>query len=862
MPSPPAKQTKFPRFWKSTSPPRNRPITSGTEDRDSSRLHIRRGTAGSSTSPVSVPAQLEEEPIQILGWRRDFDHEYKPAPDPDINDIFEAEKPFELDEELRDSSLNDLLARFHSMSTSAKDRIFRPDFGSGGRPIQLRTNFFRLRVSDKSLYEYNVSITFAKESTDKRLISQRMKQKIFELAEATEAWKGLVDQIAHDYSSTLVSSKELPGESLTITVPFHETSDCRNKEKRAGFRVVMTPSRVLSVGTLLRYLGGDINIQDDEVFPILKALDIILTAPSRRYKQATCVASRRFFFPNDQPKKPEEIGDGLQGRRGFYVGSGIAHRQVVVNIDVSTMAFYSPMQMRDLGFREWEEVRYKLFVKGLRVAVRNTNNSERRGTIHYLYDDKSSDVTLVHPDYFENPRVLSVDKRVTAEYCSVLPNQPFRGILTPQQIKKLIEYATESPAQVARLITADAMHLLSYNASPTLHSFGISVTNDMMSVPGRVIPPPRIRYGRAILDVGPDTRWDPRTVPSTFQSAVKLDKWAVIIISDGDDNPVDQLGENAPLGRKIRTHIDRLLITAFRRMGIDVLKAPLIGVARLPEDHRSDPFRKGVINVIGNVISSMVPAPSFLFFLLANEDRGVYAAIKHKFEVDVGAAHTCMQTKKLLNSDDVKYVLGVAMKVNMKIGGRNQTIICPTLDFLQSKPTLLVGLNVWYPSSHLNTPWIPPVGACASNIDDHFSQFAVSLALQALAQKVMTDLPNMLSTRIMEYKERNGVWPERLIIFRHDIPEEERDKIISAEMKLIYSAFDKITVELPRGKYLPKFALIASSQQHHARFFPANVASAYGHGNPPPGTVVDQGVLSGDKFDFFLQYLSLMIFRP
>lgn len=94
----------------------------------------------------------------------------------------------------------------------------RPDFGTVGEPIKLRTNFFPVRIPKGSLNEYVVAITPVAGTA-----TRRVKSRIFKLAEETTAWQlaGMSGAVAHDSSTKLISARLL-AQPLAIKVPYYD----------------------------------------------------------------------------------------------------------------------------------------------------------------------------------------------------------------------------------------------------------------------------------------------------------------------------------------------------------------------------------------------------------------------------------------------------------------------------------------------------------------------------------------------------------------------------------------------------------------------------------------------------------------
>ena len=93
----------------------------------------------------------------------------------------------------------------------------RPGFGTVGRPMNLRANFFALRLpANLTIHDYEVAIS----GPDKELRRAR-KARIFDLLESSPEFAPFRDHIAHDNSARLVSSRELP-QPLQVVIRFYE----------------------------------------------------------------------------------------------------------------------------------------------------------------------------------------------------------------------------------------------------------------------------------------------------------------------------------------------------------------------------------------------------------------------------------------------------------------------------------------------------------------------------------------------------------------------------------------------------------------------------------------------------------------
>lgn len=75
--------------------------------------------------------------------------------------------------------------------------------------------------------------------------------------------------------------------------------------------------------------------------PVITALNIVLAShPGRAGPGGGVLVGRnRFFFPTAM--QPQSLGGGLEAWRGFYSSVRPAFKQLMVNVNVCTTAFYT-----------------------------------------------------------------------------------------------------------------------------------------------------------------------------------------------------------------------------------------------------------------------------------------------------------------------------------------------------------------------------------------------------------------------------------------------------------------------------------------------------------------------------------------
>lgn len=157
--------------------------------------------------------------------------------------IYAENTPARLPDRLADDSQQKLIASFKSLKVQP-DRPLRPGYGTLGKPITLRANFFPIRVPKGPIYDYTVEIT---PTTN----VNRLKSRIFELLELSPSCQPHLPYIAHDRSQRLVSGRRLP-QPLDIQVPFFDDTESGPSANAKVYSVSIKLSREIDTQQLSR----------------------------------------------------------------------------------------------------------------------------------------------------------------------------------------------------------------------------------------------------------------------------------------------------------------------------------------------------------------------------------------------------------------------------------------------------------------------------------------------------------------------------------------------------------------------------------------------------------------------------------
>src|ERR1700722_13690061 len=130
--------------------------------------------------------------------------------------IFDPGTPLSVDNRLSNPQLDQLINSFKKLDVR-NELPLRPGYGTMGRPITLRANFFPVRLPKGSIYDYSIKFTPSMDI-------KRVKSRILLLLETSPSFSSHMNSIAHDRSERLVSAKKLP-QPLDIQVPFYEEGE-------------------------------------------------------------------------------------------------------------------------------------------------------------------------------------------------------------------------------------------------------------------------------------------------------------------------------------------------------------------------------------------------------------------------------------------------------------------------------------------------------------------------------------------------------------------------------------------------------------------------------------------------------------
>lgn len=298
----------------------------------------------------------------------------------------------------------------------------------------------------------------------------------------------------------------------------------------------------------------------------------------------------------------------------------------------------------------------------------------------------------------------------------------------------MLAVACRSPKPNAELITNEGMEVLGHKSnSPNavFRNFGLKVSEHMEAIYSRVLPPPAVKYKSGPVVIPRHSAgWNLKGV--RFPLGGVLRNWSVIAVKDG--------------GRADFASPDTIqpILDAFVNMckvsGMQVVDAQpkMIRPCKLPPKGPDDFMRDSAARVISELLASMVATqkPSFLLVFLSSDDKNVYNHIKTQVDCRFGIPTVCCQSEKIQNQKgQMQYLGNIALKANLKTGGRNHELGSDALPVLGTD-SIVLGADVTHPTAKESVRFTPSIAAVVGSWENTYSLYPGSLRLQKSRQEV------------------------------------------------------------------------------------------------------------------------------
>jgi eukaryotic translation initiation factor 2C len=813
----------------------------------------------------------------------------------------------------------------------------RKSYGTKGKPVTLRTNYFHVQLAhevDKKIIEkplHRYTVDYADNDMPKikkrRAIEQILQMPAFQkLTHAT------------DYATTIVTMEKLDDAvlkkiDLEVVLPVKGSdkpldapaNDAPEHVKKARARNTVK-FKITFVGSLnLSELTKHINSTSAGAFfaghqSLVQMLNIIVCkAPNEADAVAKLPGNK--FYPHagllgegGHPKvEALDLAGGLVALRGYYSSVRCATGRILLNLNVTSGAFYHSVPLLDLatrfGARDHEQ--WEMFIRKLKVLYKRPGKDPIQGekTIIGLAKPMSgktkvvvkrfgnaNDVTFALIDRTKGPMVRNVTVfnyfkelgytlkqpnlpvlnvgspsdpiYIPAELCTVLPGQPYRKFLSGDQTTKMLQFAARVPNQNAMSIAGDAnkpgtgLSLLQLQGTPdeqsrSIERFGLKANTSMLTVQGRILTAPDVLYGRK--KVTPfNGSWN--CAGQTFAKGGNFAGWIACVLNvAGRPSMYPDPDQNKRLIQKLGVELKNYGVAMGTYHGVQERVLQNLTMANRAQNNTvlDDFFQEAV----------KYKCP-LVFVVLPNDDKWLYARIKYYGDVRHGIHTICSIGSKLSKEKGQGMYMGnLALKFNLKGGGVNQEVPNTLIKPLDNN-TMMMGIDVTHPSPG-SAKGAPSIASVVASRDSRLAQWPGDLRKQTGKQEMIDQkkaefgdcvdgsiLTEMVMERLRCWRKFNNQFPDKILLYRDGVSEGQYALVLAQEMPHFAKAFEQL---YPKGKW-PKMAVVVVGKRHHTRFYATkqedadyNAQKGRGSWNTKPGTVVDRGITGNSYHEMFLQ---------
>ncbi|KAI9578856.1 hypothetical protein GQX74_009674 [Glossina fuscipes] len=393
----------------------------------------------------------------------------------------------------------------------------RPNLGREGRPIVLRANHFQVSMPRGYVHHYDINI-----QPDK--CPRKVNREIIEtMVHAYSKIFGVLKPV-FDGRNNLYTRDPLPiGNDrleLEVTLP--------GEGKDRIFRVTIKWMAQVSLFNLEEALEGRTR---QIPYDAILALDVVMRhLPSMTYTPV----GRSFFSSPDGYYHP--LGGGREVWFGFHQSVRPSQWKMMLNIDVSATAFYKSqpvidfmcevLDIRDINeqrkpLTDSQRVKFTKEIKGLKIEITHCGQMRRKYRVcnvtrrpaqmqsFPLQLENGQTVECTVAKYFlDKYRIklrfphlpcLQVGQEhkhtyLPLEVCHIVAGQRCIKKLTDMQTSTMIKATARSAPDREREIN-NLVKRADFNNDSYVQEFGLTISNSMMEVRGRVLPPPKLQYG-------------------------------------------------------------------------------------------------------------------------------------------------------------------------------------------------------------------------------------------------------------------------------------------------------------------------------------------------------------------------------
>jgi len=224
--------------------------------------------------------------------------------------------------------------------------------------------------------------------------------------------------------------------------------------------------------------------------------------------------------------------------------------------------------------------------------------------------------------------------------------------------------------------------------------------------------------------------------------------------------------------------------------------------------------------------------------LTPNNRKDRYDGIKKLCNVEFGVPCQIVVERTLSKKQQLMSMCTkIALQMNSKMDGEMLAVDIPL------KSLMVVGVDSYPDSSRYDQS----VCAMVASTNKYITKFYSRTEYIDTRAGVMQRLGDHLSHALNKYQEANNAFPEKVIIYRAGVSDQQLDAVVESERMQIEQAFQTVG-------HKPEYAMIIVDRRSNTKIFHPDGPKSIS--NPVCGTVLDNCVTRPEWYQFFLVSLS------
>ncbi|XP_045512513.1 piwi-like protein Siwi [Pieris brassicae] len=344
-----------------------------------------------------------------------------------------------------------------------------------------------------------------------------------------------------------------------------------------------------------------------------------------------------------------------------------------------------------------------------------------------------------------------------------------------------------------------------------LASWSLKLSNDLVRFKGRQLPPEDIIQGNNVKYPAGDSLdgWTRDMRSKQLLTIAQVPSWVVLTPSRQQ--------------RDAEAFVDLIMRTG----GGCGFRLPRPEIVTIQRDSSGD-----YSNMCDTIIARK--NPTLMLIVLARAATDKYKAIKKKCTVDRAVPSQVVCARNMTSKTAMSIATKVAIQMNCKLGGAPWTVKIPL-------PSLMViGYDVCHDARSKERSY----GAFVASLDKPMSQYFSAVNAHTSGEELSAHMSFNVGSAVKRYRERNGILPGMIIIYRDGVGEGQIPYVSSHEVAEVKKVLTEIY-----GTPQFKLAFIIVSKRINTRIFIERNRSG---DNPRPGTVIDDVVTLPERYDFYL----------